>query len=159
MATEALTYYPLALSILFISNRSTAHRLWECSHTHVSVWGGGVGCALVHVLRPLAAPMSHPWWTRSKWYSKLLIPSHQHEMLIVRESGSRRLPFVCSSQALISAGAAEFGFPNDSPVVPVLSDPWKHTLGIPSCSISVRPVSDAPLSLHGAGSGAQWEQL
>lgn len=60
-------------------------------------------------------------------------------MLIVRQSGSRRLRFVCSSPALISAGAAGFGFPNDSPVVPVLSAQWKHTLGRPSCSISLRP--------------------
>lgn len=41
------------------------------------------------------------------FHSKLLIPSHQHEMLIVRQSGSRTLQLVRSSQALICARASE----------------------------------------------------
>lgn len=61
----------------------------------------------------------------SGFHGKLLIPSHQHEMLIVRRSGSRRLRFVSSSPALISAGTAGFGFPHQAPVVPVLSSPLK----------------------------------
>lgn len=59
---------------------------------------------------------SGPWWLECLthdgqgprgFHSKLLIPSHQHEMLIVRQSGSRTLQFVRSSQALICARASE----------------------------------------------------
>lgn len=112
-------------------------------------WGGGGGGWAVVVCMSfgpwLLKCLIHDGQGPSDFHSKLLILSHQHEMLIVRQSESRRLRFVCSSQALISAGAAGFGFPNDSPAVPVLSDLWKHILGIPSCSISVRPISDVPL--------------
>lgn len=60
----------------------------------------------------------------------LLIPSHQHEMLIVRQSGSRRLVwFVRSLQASIfRLGFWGFGFPNDSPAVLFLFDQKKNIL-------------------------------
>lgn len=75
----------------------------------VHMWSSEIGVGVVCL-------SSGPWWLKCLIHdgqgprgfrSKLLIPSHQHEMLIVRQSGSRRLQLVRSSQALICARASE----------------------------------------------------
>lgn len=84
----------------------SALTLWPHTSKHLAEgMGGGVACLY-----------SGPWQLKclihdgqgpSGFHSNLLIPSHQHEMLIVRQSGSRTLRLVRSSQALICAWASE----------------------------------------------------